>query len=115
MNIRQQLTSRMSGCGRCVSGSDFAAWCRFAVIPLSEDCGFIEWVPQTVTLRKVCEETYTAEGIFDKTSLATCKKILDNFTVSLLNGLITAIIAGIKVHGLSFALNVLSLTAQIKH
>ena len=59
-----------------------AGKCRFAVIPLSEDCGFIEWVPQTVTLRKVCEETYAAEGIFDKTSLATCKKILDNFTVS---------------------------------
>ena len=52
------------------------------MIPLSEDCGFIEWVPQTVTLRKVCEETYAAEGTFDKTSLATCKKILDNFTVS---------------------------------
>ncbi len=58
--------------------------CRFAVVPLSEDCGFIEWVPQTVTLRTVCQETYAAEGLYDsKITLPTMKKILDTFTVSL--------------------------------
>ncbi len=57
--------------------------CRFAVVPLSEDCGFIEWVPQTVTLRKVCQDTYAAEGLFDtKISLASMKKIQDTFTVT---------------------------------
>ena len=57
--------------------------CRFAVVPLSEDCGFIEWVPQTVTLRTVCQETYAAEGLYDsKITLPTMKKILDTFTVS---------------------------------
>ena len=71
------------------------------MIPLSEDCGFIEWVPQTVTLRKVCEETYAAEGIFDKTSLATCKKILDNFTVSARHEHDTAFSAAAQTHSLS--------------
>ena len=71
------------------------------MIPLSEDCGFIEWVPQTVTLRKVCEETYAAEGIFDKTSLATCKKILDNFTVSAVHNLDTISSADAQTHNLS--------------
>ena len=54
------------------------------MVPLSEDCGFIEWVPQTVTLRTVCQETYAAEGLYDsKITLPTMKKILDTFTVSL--------------------------------
>ena len=77
------------------------------MIPLSEDCGFIEWVPQTVTLRKVCEETYAAEGIFNKTSLVTCKKILDNFTVSTLHDLDTAPGAGAKMRSFKSYLGVL--------
>lgn len=52
------------------------------MVPLSEDCGFIEWVPQTVTLRTVCQETYAAEGLFDsKISLPTMRKISESFTV----------------------------------
>ena len=53
------------------------------MVPLSEDCGFIEWVPQTVTLRNVCQEAYAAEGLYDsKISLPTCRKIMESFTVS---------------------------------
>ena len=53
------------------------------MVPLSEDCGFIEWVPQTVTLRNVCQEAYAAEGLFDsKISLPTCRKIMESFNVS---------------------------------
>jgi hypothetical protein len=57
---------------------------RFAVIPLSEDCGFIEWVPQTVTLRNCCTGVYEAEGLFDRRlTLAGVSKIWQSFTVSL--------------------------------
>ncbi len=56
---------------------------RFAVVPLSEDCGFIEWVPQTVTLRNVCTEVYAAEGLTDmKSTLASVHSTYKNFSVS---------------------------------
>ena len=56
---------------------------RFAVVPLSEDCGFIEWVPQTVTLRNVCTEVYVAEGLTDmKSTLASVHSTYKNFSVS---------------------------------
>ncbi|BDA43155.1 Serine/threonine-protein kinase ATR at C-terminar half [Coccomyxa sp. Obi] len=52
---------------------------RFAVVPLSEDCGFIEWVPQTVTLRNICNEVYAAEGITDmRSTLASVNTIHKN-------------------------------------
>lgn len=55
---------------------------RFAVVPLSEDCGFIEWVPQTVTLRNVCTEVYAAEGLTDmKSTLASVHSTYKNFSV----------------------------------
>ncbi|EIE22187.1 kinase-like protein [Coccomyxa subellipsoidea C-169] len=53
----------------------------FAVVPLSEDCGFIEWVPQTVTLRNVCTEVYAAEGLTDmKSTLASVHSTYKNFS-----------------------------------
>lgn len=55
------------------------------MIPLSEDCGFIEWVPETVTLRNCCTGVYEAEGLFDKRlTLAGVSKIWKAFTVSAL-------------------------------
>ncbi|KAK9914842.1 hypothetical protein WJX75_001188 [Coccomyxa subellipsoidea] len=54
---------------------------RFAVVPLSEDCGFIEWVPQTVTLRNVCTEVYAADGLIDmKSTLASVHSTYKNFS-----------------------------------
>lgn len=57
------------------------------MIPLSEDCGFIEWVPETVTLRNCCTGVYEAEGLFDKRlTLAGVSKIWKGFTVSAPSG-----------------------------
>ncbi|MCL7051841.1 hypothetical protein MKW94_026365 [Papaver nudicaule] len=38
----------------------------FAVIPLTEDCGIIEWVPHTRGLRHILQDIYTAHGKFDR-------------------------------------------------
>ncbi|KAK4054815.1 hypothetical protein OIV83_000739 [Microbotryomycetes sp. JL201] len=35
----------------------------YAVVPLNEDCGLIEWVPHTVVLRGILSKAYTARGI----------------------------------------------------
>ncbi|KAI3834279.1 hypothetical protein MKX03_030086 [Papaver bracteatum] len=38
----------------------------FAVIPLTEDCGMVEWVPHTRGLRHILQDIYTAHGKFDR-------------------------------------------------
>ncbi|KAI4367378.1 hypothetical protein MLD38_023121 [Melastoma candidum] len=38
----------------------------FAVIPLTEDCGMVEWVPHTRGLRHILQDTYIALGKFDR-------------------------------------------------
>ena len=35
-------------------------------MPLTEDCGIIEWVPRTSGLRQCCESAYMAEGLYDR-------------------------------------------------
>ncbi|XP_041996259.1 serine/threonine-protein kinase ATR-like isoform X2 [Salvia splendens] len=38
----------------------------FAVIPLTEDCGMVEWVPHTRGLRHILQDIYISSGKFDK-------------------------------------------------
>ncbi|PIA56742.1 hypothetical protein AQUCO_00700831v1 [Aquilegia coerulea] len=38
----------------------------FAVIPLTEDCGMIEWVPHTRGLRHILQDIYITHGKFDR-------------------------------------------------
>lgn len=38
----------------------------FAVIPLTEDCGMVEWVPNTRGLRHILQDIYLSSGKFDK-------------------------------------------------
>ncbi|TQD75244.1 hypothetical protein C1H46_039207 [Malus baccata] len=38
----------------------------FAVIPLTEDCGMIEWVPHTCGLRHILQDIYINRGKFDR-------------------------------------------------
>ncbi len=38
----------------------------FAVIPLTEDCGMIEWVLHTRGLRHILQDIYVADGKFDR-------------------------------------------------
>ncbi|KAL3137629.1 hypothetical protein ABBQ38_004906 [Trebouxia sp. C0009 RCD-2024] len=53
---------------------------RFAVIPLTEETGIIEWVPQTHGLRHCCQDIYIADGTYDKRTVnMTVKKIYDGF------------------------------------
>ena len=56
--------------------------CRFAVVPLTEETGIIEWVPQTHGLRHCCQDIYIADGTYDKRTVnMTVKKIYDGFQV----------------------------------
>ena len=41
----------------------------FAVLPLTEDCGIIEWVPNTTGLRHVIQALYVQDGIYTKQTL----------------------------------------------
>ena len=51
---------------------------RFAVLPLTEDCGLVEWVPHTVGLRHCVQDVYAAEGLFDPaTTNAAIKALYD--------------------------------------
>ena len=53
---------------------------RFAVTPLSEDCGIIEWVPATRGLRNLVYEALTADGHFDaKSTHPTIKRMYESF------------------------------------
>ncbi|XP_057769186.1 serine/threonine-protein kinase ATR isoform X2 [Salvia miltiorrhiza] len=38
----------------------------FAVVPLTEDCGMVEWVPHTRGLRHILQDIYISCGKFDK-------------------------------------------------
>ncbi|KAL7118480.1 hypothetical protein ACP275_02G004300 [Erythranthe tilingii] len=38
----------------------------FAVVPLTEDCGMVEWVPHTRGLRHIIQDIYTSCGKFDR-------------------------------------------------
>lgn len=38
----------------------------FAVIPLTEDCGMVEWVPHTRGLRQILQDIYISGGKFDR-------------------------------------------------
>ena len=50
----------------------------FAVLPLTEDCGLIEWVPHTTGLRLVLQDQYQRAGMFDRrTSTAEAKTIYE--------------------------------------
>ena len=51
-------------------------------MPLTEDCGIVEWVPHTTGLRHCCQAAYIAEGLYagQKTNSAI-KKVYDNYPV----------------------------------
>jgi serine/threonine-protein kinase ATR len=47
----------------------------FAVIPLTEDCGLIEWVPNTTGLRHVIQALYVRDGLYHKRTLIDVKEM----------------------------------------
>ncbi|TVU07548.1 hypothetical protein EJB05_40909, partial [Eragrostis curvula] len=50
----------------------------FAVVPLTEDCGMVEWVPNTRGLRHILQDIYITCGKFDKMKTnPLMKKIYD--------------------------------------
>ncbi len=38
----------------------------YAVLPLTEDCGILQWVNNLVPFKACCEEIYTAEGLYKR-------------------------------------------------
>jgi serine/threonine-protein kinase ATR len=51
----------------------------FSVIPLSEDCGIIEWVPNTTGLRHVMQQLYIEEGVFTRHTHNDIKEIYERW------------------------------------
>ncbi|RLN13077.1 serine/threonine-protein kinase ATR [Panicum miliaceum] len=52
----------------------------FAVVPLTEDCGMVEWVPNTRSLRHILQDIYIAHGKFDRMKTnPQIKKIYDTY------------------------------------
>lgn len=49
----------------------------FSVIPLTEDCGIIEWVPHTYGLRHIIQKLYADDGLFTKTSNQEIKDLYE--------------------------------------
>ncbi|XP_072968879.1 serine/threonine-protein kinase ATR [Typha angustifolia] len=52
----------------------------FAVVPLTEDCGMVEWVPNTRGLRHILQDIYIACGKFDRQKTnPLIKRIYDQY------------------------------------
>lgn len=49
----------------------------FSVIPITEDCGIIEWVPHTAGLRHVIQKLYADDGLYTKTSTVEIKELYE--------------------------------------
>ena len=54
---------------------------RFAVVPLTEETGILEWVFHTHGLRHCCQDIYFADGIMDKRTQGMIKKMHENWKV----------------------------------
>ena len=49
----------------------------FAVMPLTEDCGMIEWVENTRGFRHCCQDVYIQENLFDRKTNKGIKDVYD--------------------------------------
>ncbi len=50
-------------------------------MPLTEDCGIIEWVRRTAGLRQCCQAVYEADGRFNRLTNTAIKKLYDHHPV----------------------------------
>ena len=50
-------------------------------MPLTEDCGIIEWVSRTAGLRQCCQAVYEADGRFNRLTNTAIKKLYDHHPV----------------------------------
>ena len=55
----------------------------FNVVPLTEDCGIIQWVNCTQGLRHCCSTTYTSLGLHHKHTLQQIKQMYDRHDKSM--------------------------------
>ena len=49
----------------------------FSVIPLTEDCGIIEWVPNTTGFRHIIQGLYADDGLYHKNSHTEVKELYE--------------------------------------
>jgi serine/threonine-protein kinase ATR len=49
----------------------------FSVIPLTEDCGIIEWVPHTTGFRHIIQKLYADDGLYNKNSNTEMKELYE--------------------------------------
>ena len=66
----------------------------FSVVPLTEDCGIIEWVPNTNGFRHCCQDMYVADGLFDrKTTNKDIKETYDRWQGRSYSGLLDKVLS----------------------
>ncbi|KIZ00100.1 hypothetical protein MNEG_7860 [Monoraphidium neglectum] len=52
----------------------------YAVLPLADDCGILQWVDNLVAFKSACEEVYTAEKLYNRRQTPTqIRKLYDGF------------------------------------
>ena len=51
----------------------------FAVMPLTEDCGMIEWIENTRGFRHCCQDVYVQEKLFDRKTNKQIKETYDSY------------------------------------
>ncbi|MEW5302991.1 MAG: hypothetical protein WDW36_005724 [Sanguina aurantia] len=50
----------------------------YAVLPLTDDCGLLQWINNLLPLKSCCEEAYHMEGLYKKEVVAQIRKIYDD-------------------------------------
>jgi serine/threonine-protein kinase ATR len=71
-NLRAQISRSLLGRLTMTSGIR-----TYAVVPLNEECGLIEWVPNTTGLRPVLNQLYADQGITVSVSYSLALHIID--------------------------------------
>jgi hypothetical protein len=52
----------------------------YAVLPLADDCGVLQWVEHLVPFKGACEEAYAAERLYNRrTAPAQIRKLYDSW------------------------------------
>lgn len=53
----------------------------YAVLPLTEDCGILQWINNLVPFKGACEDIYTADKMYNKrVTPLNIKKMYDSFS-----------------------------------
>ena len=70
-------------------------------MPLTEDCGLVEWVPHTTGLRHCIEAIYTSEGLFDRSKTNhSIRNAYEKWTVGFMSSRLSSVKQPVCIHSL---------------